>query len=59
MIVILVKSSFFKRGPRIIIYRDYRKFDPSKFKEDLRKELIKNSSCCEKFEVFKAIVTAL
>ena len=59
LIVTVVKSSFFKRGPRKITYRDYKKFDPSKFKEDLRKELVKNSSFCEKFETFNAMVTGV
>ena len=36
MIVTVVKSSFIKIGRRIITYRDYRKFDPLRFKEDLR-----------------------
>ena len=43
MIVTVVKSSFVKRRPRIIIYRDYSKFDPSKSKEDLQKELMKKA----------------
>eukprot|EP00112_Aurelia_sp_Birch-Aquarium-sp1_P004358 Seg1492.4 transcript_id=Seg1492.4/GoldUCD/mRNA.D3Y31 product="hypothetical protein" protein_id=Seg1492.4/GoldUCD/D3Y31 len=34
-------------------------FDPLRFKEDLREQLGKNSSCCEKFEVFNAIVTSV
>ena len=59
MIVTVVKSSFIKRGPRIITYRDYSKFDPLRFKEDLREQLGKNSSCREKFEVFNAIVSSV
>ena len=59
MIVTIVKSNFIKRGPRKITYRDYSKFDPSKFKEDLGKESFRNSSCLKKFEVFNAIVTGV
>ena len=59
MILTVIKSSFIKRGPRIITYRDYRKFDPSVFKEDLKKELAKNNFCYEKFEVFNSVVTGV
>ena len=59
MIVIVVESSFIKRGSRKITYRDYKKCDPSKLKEDPRKELVKHSSYCKKFETFNAIVTGV
>ena len=51
MIVTAVKSSAIERGPRIIIYRDCSSFDPSKFKEDLRKEFVTNSSFCENLKL--------
>ena len=59
MIVTVVKSSFIKRGPRIITYRDYSKFDPLRFKEDLREQLGKKSSCRENFEDFNATVLSM
>ena len=39
MISTVLKSGFVKRWPRIINYRDYNKFDPLKFRIDLREEL--------------------
>ena len=37
MVVTVVKSSFIKRGPRVITYRDYSNFNSSKLKKILRK----------------------
>ena len=56
MIVTVVEDGFIKRGPTIITYRDYSKSDPLRFKEDLREQLGKNSSCRENFGVFNATV---
>ena len=41
MVSTVLKSGFVKRGPKIIHYRDYSKFDHVKFKSDLREELSK------------------
>ena len=41
MVSTVLKSGFVKRGPKIINYRDYSKFDPVKFRSDLREELSK------------------
>ena len=41
MISTVLKSGFVKRGPKIINYRDYSKFDPLKFRIDLHEELSK------------------
>ena len=41
MVSTVLNSGFTKRGPKIIHYRDYSKFDPSVFRSDLREELIK------------------
>ena len=41
MVSTVLKSGFVKRGPKIINYRDYSKFDPVKFRSDLREELCK------------------
>ena len=35
MIVTVAKGGFIKRGPMIINYRDYRKYDIHKFRKDL------------------------
>ena len=41
MVSTVLKSGFVKRGPKIINYRDYSKFDDVKFRSDLREELSK------------------
>ena len=39
MIVTILKGGFVKRGPKIIIYRDYKKFDVNTFRDDLKDSL--------------------
>ena len=39
MIVTILKGGFVKRGPKIIIYRDYKKFDVNTFRHDLKDSL--------------------
>ena len=39
MIVTILKGGFVKRGPKIIIYRDYKKFDVNTFRHDLEDSL--------------------
>ena len=41
MVSTVLYSGFTMRGPKIIHYRDYSKFDPSVFRSDLREELNK------------------
>ena len=36
MIVTILKGGFMKRGPRIVLYRDYSKFDKDSFRQALR-----------------------
>ena len=43
MIATALKGNFRKRGPRIIIYRDYDKFNNSVFRAELQEELTSNS----------------
>ena len=56
MVVTVVKTSCIKRGPRVITYRDYSKFNSSTFKENLKKELQKDNSCFENYETFSTTV---
>ena len=50
MVVTVVKSSFIKRGPMVITYRDYSNFNSSTFKANLKKELEKDNSCYENYK---------
>ena len=43
MVSMVLKNGFVKRGPKIINYLDYSKFDPVKFRSNLHDEL---SRCC-------------
>ena len=36
MVVIILKSGFMKRGLRIVLYRDYSKFDANTFRQALK-----------------------
>ena len=56
MVVTVVKSSFIKRGPRVITYHDYSTFNFSTFKENLKKELEKDNSCYENYETSNTTV---
>ena len=57
MIVTVVKGCFIKRDPKIINYRDYRKFDIDSFRKDLKDRLIRQSQqALISYDVFDAIV---
>ncbi len=43
MIATVLKGGFVKRGPKIINYRDYRKFDIHSFREDLQDGILRES----------------
>ena len=43
MILTVLKSGFVKKGPRIVTYRDYSKFDPIKFRNDFKRNLAKSN----------------
>ena len=51
MILTVLKSGFVKRGPRIVTYRDYSKFDPIKFRSDLKSNLAKSSEAYSEYEI--------
>ena len=56
MVSTVLKSGFVKRGPKMTNCRDYSKFDPVKFRSNLRDEL---SRCCRDgatYEHFNATV---
>ena len=56
MVSTVLKNGFVKRGRKIINYHDYSKFDPVKFRSNLREEL---SRCCRDgttYELFNARV---
>ena len=42
MVVTVLKCTYIKQKPREITYRDYKKFDQNKFKEQLRRSLADN-----------------
>ena len=56
MILTVLKSGFLKRGPRIMTYRDYSKFDPIKFRNVLRSNLAKSSEAYSEYENFNSVV---
>ena len=56
MILTVLKSGFVKRGPRIVTYRDYSKFDPIKFRSDLKSNLAKSSEAYSEYENFNSVV---
>ena len=55
MIATALKGSFRKRGPRIITYRDYNKFNNSVFRAELQEELTSNSDGNQDFTTVKRI----
>ena len=60
MIATVVKGSFIKRGPKIINYRDYRKFDIDSFRKDLKDRLIRQSQqALISYDIFDAIVLSV
>ena len=56
MVSTVLKSGFVKRGPKIINYRDYIKFDPVKFRCDLGEELSKCHRVGTTYDHFNATV---
>ena len=56
MILTVLKSGFVKRGPRIVTYRDYSKFDPINFRSDLKSNLAKSSEAYSEYENFNSVV---
>ena len=56
MIQTVLKSGFVKKGPRIVTYRDYSKFDPIKFRSDLQSNLAKDNEEYSVFENFNSVV---
>ena len=59
MILTVLKSGFVKRGPRIVVYRDYNKFDPICFQFDIKNNLAGDDKACLVFENFSSIVEEL
>ena len=55
MILTVLKSGFVKKGPRIVTYQDYSKFDPIKFRNDLKRNLAKSNAECSVFENFNSV----
>ena len=51
MAVTVMKTTFPKAQPKIVYYRDYKNFDLSKFRQELRDELKKNDHGYFHFEV--------
>ena len=57
MIATVVKGGFIKRGPKIINYRDYRKFDIHKCRYNLNDSLLRqHQKASNNYDVFDAIV---
>ena len=56
MLLTVLKIGFVKRGLRIVTYRDFSKFDPIKFRSDLRSYLAKSSEAYLEFENFNSVI---
>ena len=60
MIATVVKGGFINRGPKIINFREYRKFDINRFRKDLRDSLLRqNQEASNNYDVFDAIVLSV
>ena len=60
MIATVVKGGFIKRGPKIINYRDYRKFDIDSFRKDLKDRLLRQSQqALVSYDIFDAIILSV
>ena len=55
MILTVLKNGFVKKRPRIVTYRDYSKFDPVKFRDDLKSNLAKNNREYSVFDNFNSV----
>ena len=59
MVVTTLKGSFHKKGPRIITYRDYSKFDNHAFREKVGKELNSKPLMKKDFNTFDSTVKSI
>ena len=59
MVVTTLKGSFHKRGPRIITYRDYSKFDDHSFREKVGEELNSKPLMKQDFKTFDSTVKSI
>ena len=60
MITTAAKGGFIKRGPKIINYRDYRKFDSFRFRYDLNHRLLRqHQQASNRHDVFDTIVLSV
>ena len=59
MVVTKLKGSFHKRGPRIITYRDYSKFDNHTFREKVGEELNSKPLMKKDFKTFDSTVKSI
>ena len=60
MIATLVKGGFVKRGPKIINYRDYSKFNIESFRKNLKDSLLRqNQQASKSYDVFNTIVLSV
>ena len=60
MVVTVVKGGFIKRGPKIINYWDYRKFDIDSFRKDLKERLLRQSQqALVSYDIFDAMVLSV
>ena len=56
MVATTVKGNFHRKGPRIVAYREYSKFNNIAFREMVGKELNSNSSMKQDFSVFNSTI---
>ena len=59
MVVTTLKGSFHKKGPRIITYRDYSKFDNHTFREKVGEEFNSKPLMTEDFNTFDSTVKSI
>ena len=60
MIATVVKGGFIKRSPKIVNYRDYRKFDIHRFRYDLNDSLLRqHQQASNNYDVFDTIVLSV
>ena len=60
MIATVVKGGFIKRGPKVINYRNYRKYDINRIRKDLKDSLLRQSQqASNSYDIFDVIVLSL
>ena len=59
MVATVLRGSFRKKGPRIVTYRDYSKFDNFSFREKVTKELSSNPLKKQDFSFFNSTVECI